>query len=322
MARHHYRGTKIALWLDLIPKLQHGDDLDPRYHLLDNYNNQSTFEDFGTRELNMDEVNPPSTTSEYDLTTVITTPTTMPTTPTTTTTTTRRPWRATRKARPRITSTTTPVFPSTHFMSSNADASIDDMDTTLSLSLTVVVGCSLLILNIVIFAGVYYQKDRIRKERKARQQEMMEHKALRRGEDSYGGCGGPDGDCLENHHQRMSSGPDTDTNSSSMATPPVPPACITRHQVSPQTTILPKQSIPVLPPQAPFARTLSRDSNYSTYSTSYHDSPHQRSPRVIRTLERGADGHIRAYDRDCKIRNSTSADSGTEINCVNPITTV
>ena len=324
VVRHHFRGTKMALWLELIPKLHQADDLDPRYHLLDNYNNQSSFEIKGTRLLRMEDVNPRPTTEEPDLTTVTST-TLAPTSPSTTSTTTPRyQWRPTRRAYNRYRSTTrTPAYQRPSPSTPAAATSDDEIDTTLSLSLTVAVGCSLLLLNIMIFAGVYYQKDRIRQERKARQQEMMEHKALHRGGDGYGGCGGgSDGEYMDNHHPRISSTPDTDTNSSSMATPPVPPACITRHQVSPQTTVLPKQPIPVLPPQAPFARTLSRDSNYSTYTTNYHDSPCQRSPRIIRTLERCPDGQIRTFDREAKIRHSASADSGTEINCVNPITTV
>ena len=314
MARHHYRGTKIALWLDLIPKLHQGDDLDPRYHLLDNYNNKSTFEKYGTRELRMEDVNPPLTTSQYDPTTVpSTTPTTIATT--TMTTTTRRQIIWTPKAYNRQRSTT--VLPPILLIPSHPESKMgDEFDTTLSLSLTVAVGSALLFLNIIIFAGVYYQKDRIRQERKARQQEMIEHKALCRDEDGYGGCGGNDAECMENHHQIMNSGPDTDTNSSTMTTPPVLPACITRHQLSPQTMILPKQSIPVLPPQAPFARTLSRDSNYSTYSS--YEPPHTRSPRLIRTLERGVDGHIRSYDRECNILPNSSEG----MNCINPITTV
>ena len=57
--RHHYRGTKTALWLDLIPKLHQSDELEPKYHLLSNYDNSSTFESEGTKDLDMDVIFPP-----------------------------------------------------------------------------------------------------------------------------------------------------------------------------------------------------------------------------------------------------------------------
>ena len=39
----------MALWLDLIPRLHHSDDLDARYHQLDNYADRSSFDEDGTR---------------------------------------------------------------------------------------------------------------------------------------------------------------------------------------------------------------------------------------------------------------------------------
>jgi len=46
---HHYRGAKMALWLDLLPRLHRSDDLDARYHQLDNYADRSSFDAEGTR---------------------------------------------------------------------------------------------------------------------------------------------------------------------------------------------------------------------------------------------------------------------------------
>ncbi|XP_076453475.1 neuroligin-2-like [Babylonia areolata] len=44
--RHHYRGQKLALWLDLIPKINVADGSDPASHLLNHHDNRSTFDDF------------------------------------------------------------------------------------------------------------------------------------------------------------------------------------------------------------------------------------------------------------------------------------
>lgn len=39
-----------------------------------------------------------------------------------------------------------------------------------ALSLTIAIGCSLLILNVLVFAGIFYQKDRNRLETKLKKQ--------------------------------------------------------------------------------------------------------------------------------------------------------
>lgn len=41
------------------------------------------------------------------------------------------------------------------------------------MSITIAIGCSLLILNVLIFAGVYYQRDKTRLEVKSLQQQQM-----------------------------------------------------------------------------------------------------------------------------------------------------
>jgi hypothetical protein len=51
-----------------------------------------------------------------------------------------------------------------------------------ALSVTIAIGCSLLILNVLIFAGVYYQRDKTRLEVKSmQQQQMMNQQCLPRG---------------------------------------------------------------------------------------------------------------------------------------------
>ena len=149
-------------------------------------------------------------------------------------------------------------------------------DSSLSLSVTIAVGCSLLFLNILIFAGVYYQKDRMRTEMRMRKREL--EKAM-------------EAQTADSDQDRMksSTGPETDTNSSSMTTPPIP-STVSR-QIHSQMNTLPytKHPIPVLPPQAP-----------------YHTAP-RRSPRHFRPGEN-------AILDSRKLRRSSSADSGTDLN--------
>ena len=56
VVRHHYRGAKMALWLDLIPRLHRSDNLDVRYHLLDNHDNLTTFEADGTQWISLHDL--------------------------------------------------------------------------------------------------------------------------------------------------------------------------------------------------------------------------------------------------------------------------
>ena len=303
--RHHYRGTKTALWLDLIPKLHQSDELEPKYHLLSNYDNSSTFESEGTKELDMDVIFPPPPDPTLSPPPKSTTQSTTTPPPTTTTSTTLPP-PTTRWQQPTWPPETyTPsVEQTTHPPNM---AAMSGKDNTLSLSVTIAVGCSLLFLNILIFAGVYYQKDRMRSEMKARQRELESQKAGETDNPKPGSCPEP-----------------SDTNSSCMATPPVAPSIVSsRHQVQPQmtnihvTSLSSKQAIPVAPPQAPYQ---SRHSNMTRdMHTLPRDYGHQNaSPRVV------SPRHIQTLDRDCKLRHSPSADSGTDVNnhTGNPVTMV
>lgn len=56
-----------------------------------------------------------------------------------------------------------------------------------ALSVTIAIGCSLLILNVLIFAGVYYQRDKTRLEVKTLQKQYQQQ----RGHHHHGGGGGP-----------------------------------------------------------------------------------------------------------------------------------
>ena len=305
----------MALWLDLIPKLHASEDLDPTYHLLNNYDNSSTFEDKGTAELDMQKLfppppippvsPPPSSTQPPTTTTPPPTTTTLPPSTSTRSTTTsfyERWGSETRKPPKRHTSPPPPVVVVTP--SPESAENTDSKDTTLSLSVTIAVGCSLLFLNILIFAGVYYQKDRMRMEMKMRQREMEKDRD-----------GGPE--TSDNHPKSNSSGiPETDTNSSTMTTPPIPP-CIARHQVQPQATTLPKQPIPVLPPQAPYsARAASARELHMVHSD---------SPRHLHTLPTRNATQTLGRESSMKLRHSPSGDKSTEPNShhsSNPVTMV
>ena len=138
------------MWLDLIPKMNVEDGSDPTSHLLTNSNNQTTFDDYHRLIHPFDNVFP--------------SPPPMP-----------------------------PIAPTLSYP--NDDPTADDADDgvtsedgvlttahapvsgqtegggehlTNSLSITVAVGCTLLFLNILIFAAVYYQRVRIRKLREGR----------------------------------------------------------------------------------------------------------------------------------------------------------
>lgn len=288
-----------------------------KYHLLDDYNNASSFEAQGTRKLDMKRLFPPPPISPPfpPSTTPSTTSTSLRTITTTTTTVPPPPTRRPTRGRPRVTwppKTTAP--PPQNITQSPQVGGLAGMDARLSMSVTLAVGCSLLFLNIVIFAGVYYQKDRMRVEMKMRKLELEKEKEATVGAESEG--------------IKSSTGPDSDTNSSSMATPPCPPP-LNRHNPNPPPQMhannsMPKTAIPVLPPQAP-----------------YHGGRSPRSPRLPQRPIDLQHHHHRQQQQhpqlhphhhhmshpdimEDKLRHSSSADSGTDVNnhCPNPSTVV
>ena len=76
MVRHHYKGSKMALWLTLIPQLHRSDGLGPLYHQLDDFEDRSSFEEGVTRwppsrdELLMTSSSEATTTASADWTTM------------------------------------------------------------------------------------------------------------------------------------------------------------------------------------------------------------------------------------------------------------
>lgn len=174
--RSHYRGQQLALWLDLIPKIHKADSTDPQENLLSNSNNMSTFDE-PSRMVNFEDIFP--------------SPPPMP------------PMKPTIRSYPLTglssqnhdvtyddRGLTTHLY-SDDFVTGATDDPVDgvtagasqDGDMTTSsvpLSITIAVGCSLLFLNLLIFAGVYYQRERIRKLRKRREEDNEDEKLTRK----------------------------------------------------------------------------------------------------------------------------------------------
>lgn len=166
----HYRGRQLALWLDLIPKINKADgtSIDPVHHQLNDFNNMSTFDD-PERLVNpfagifpspppMPPITPPHTDRGDVSTQETSRDFTME--------------EADHSASPIIGSSkdvssvvqkddsTTPTSPVAEQVQDTNIA-----HSSVPLSITVAIGCSLLFLNVLILAGVYYQRERIRKMR-------------------------------------------------------------------------------------------------------------------------------------------------------------
>lgn len=266
----------MALWLELIPRLHKSDQLNARYHQLDNYENLSTFEDQEfTRLTNaamlwQDEVAFHSATSDYDVRQSTNALTYQPFP--------RRSTSLSRRHQNRSTASPPPPQPkvvlqaSTKQTNSRPDAA-DSFKTvttnTLSLSVTVGVGCALFLLNLLIFAVLYYQKDRMRRELRLhcagelsllkKDQELIAQQTYRLR------CNSALGDADSNG--------DATTLAPPAGPPPPPLSTSTRHHqlVAPQegTSSLQRRTspIPVAVPEAPYAVITSSSTTMTTTST-------------------------------------------------------
>ncbi|KAK4305813.1 hypothetical protein Pmani_022307 [Petrolisthes manimaculis] len=141
--REHYRADRVALWSWLVPGLEQVGSRygpDSPFHRLPNYLQPDTFSG-PTRPTNLSSnfLPPPTTPAP-------TTP--EPTTPAHTTP------LATERLYPNISGVQGPME------SPNSEANVQGtFPYTTALSLTVAIGCSLLILNLLVFAAVYYRRD-------------------------------------------------------------------------------------------------------------------------------------------------------------------
>ncbi|XP_038209305.1 neuroligin-4, Y-linked-like [Zerene cesonia] len=145
--KNHYRAHQLSVWLRLVPELHRAgmEDVATRHNLFRNHNDQELYEgivrpDPLARTDNEVRRNG-STYSDTALTTVDT-----------------------------ILATCVTIVPSgrdlqTYNNSDNTLASLEAAGYaaySTALSVTIAIGCSLLILNVLIFAGVYYQRDKSR----------------------------------------------------------------------------------------------------------------------------------------------------------------
>ncbi|XP_031345725.1 neuroligin-1 [Photinus pyralis] len=169
--RNHYRGHKMSLWLNLIPQLHRpseGDDTSMRHHHFQEEGDQ--YYDGSVREQSLQRPH---------LVHVIAPPPS-PTTPRTvlvTTSTTQLP----PKSDTALQATTTECppnhtigYPLTKLSNSNnllkKLASSHYQSYTTALTVTIAVGCFLLLLNILIFAGIYHQRDRTKSNKKKKEE--------------------------------------------------------------------------------------------------------------------------------------------------------
>lgn len=162
--RDHYRAHRLSFWLNLIPQLHRPGSVSviPQHHLLDDHNNPLTYDGVvrpipdgsdlsGTLSGPFLGGSHPSHTTAQPLSVKnFTTPTIFSTVPSQKVP--RNQSGATAETIANFTETRSVLLQQTSYST--------------ALSVTIAVGCSLLILNILIFAGVYYQRDKNRMEMK------------------------------------------------------------------------------------------------------------------------------------------------------------
>ncbi|XP_031785231.1 neuroligin-4, Y-linked isoform X2 [Nasonia vitripennis] len=166
--KNHYRAHQLSVWLRLVPELHRAgmEDVEPRHNLFRGYADPNLYDGF-VRPDPLSRIVSPSndldsqrrgagsaaknattelpTTTDYSLTTCVSL----------------------------IQSTN---IQNIHNASTDTLASLDAAGYatySTALSVTIAIGCSLLILNVLIFAGVYYQRDKTRLEVKSLQQQQM-----------------------------------------------------------------------------------------------------------------------------------------------------
>ncbi|XP_023222476.1 neuroligin-4, X-linked-like [Centruroides sculpturatus] len=140
--RDHYHAHRLSFWLSLIPKLHKASGSEPQHHLLEDHDNQETYDGIVRRAPSDDTVRSPGSTDA--------TPTVsyyVPSSPATETS-------------YSVLETSTESLTSGNPVSDSIAVTSEPTRYTTALSVTIAIGCSLLILNVLIFAGVYYQRDK------------------------------------------------------------------------------------------------------------------------------------------------------------------
>ncbi|XP_030768138.1 neuroligin-4, X-linked-like, partial [Sitophilus oryzae] len=165
--RDHYRGHKMSLWLNLIPQLHRpgeGDDVSMRHHHFqeedDQYYDGSVRPQLKERPPYVSYPNPPPTVT-VRVSSTVTAPTPPPP-----------------KSDTALQATTTECPPNTTIIMQTKNpnnllrklASSHYQSYTTALTVTIAVGCFLLLLNILIFAGIYHQRDRGKSKQKQKEE--------------------------------------------------------------------------------------------------------------------------------------------------------
>ncbi|XP_066976012.1 neuroligin-2-like [Macrobrachium rosenbergii] len=141
--KNHYRSHQLSFWLELVPQLHRaGKDAPPDHHRLSNHNDWDSYRGYVRSEPVTRVILPPETTTEA-------------------TTTHQYNVSAVLQSTPASADGSNGTGPRQHASLSDGFAAYST-----ALSVTIAIGCSLLILNVLIFAGVYYQRDKSRMEAK------------------------------------------------------------------------------------------------------------------------------------------------------------
>ena len=159
--KSHYKSHKLALWINLIPDLHRPTDEDvARYHhLLDDYSDPFSY-DGKVRVVPATYARPMTTTPQSSLTPAVNSSLLMESSS-----------NAVKSSRVEIGKTNDSRNAANELISRTNDDPFSTYSTALSVTITI--GCSLLILNVLIFAGVYYQRDKQRLELKRRLENGM-----------------------------------------------------------------------------------------------------------------------------------------------------
>ncbi|XP_054708197.1 neuroligin-2-like [Uloborus diversus] len=171
-AKDHYRAHRLSFWLNLIPQLHRPGTVSviPQHHLLDDHNNPLTYDGVVRPLADGDDMS-----ATFSGPFLGGQPQSSPT---------LRPTLAKNvTSEPPLTSTDSPKVPKPYpgttvdtisNFTETRSVMIPQSGYSTALSVTIAVGCSLLILNILIFAGVYYQRDKSRMEMKLQKRNYKE----------------------------------------------------------------------------------------------------------------------------------------------------
>jgi len=153
----------MALWLDLIPKIHRSDNLDERFHLLDHFDDLDSFDAAGVDLSRLDQLRRTYATSTTTPPRVNSTTATVAPRPAGNAVARSRPPPSPLPSRPRPTSST--ARPTTSAPRSTATRLLRSLfyrgrDGSVPLGVTVAVGCGLLFLNVLVFAAIFYQREK------------------------------------------------------------------------------------------------------------------------------------------------------------------